>query len=366
VAAVVGAILCLTVVVAAELADAQGRQAADPGVEAGARVVLPSDIEAINVPGVFPLVGLVGELDLYLMSLVTIATFLLVIGTTRLSKRGGMVVLMTLFASFALYNHRSFVLPALARAEPRLVLASAVSDLGPVDSLSYDDGHFDLEILHGLQYLLPRTRFERFNSHWGELPTSEVVLSANRWGQARRLGARLLISSGRDNALWVLPGELQSRLSIPTYEGVTLGVRPLPGIQEFGFHLPEDFGGVPGRWTNRVATLRVPLGPGSPPRVLGVDLLVPGRDGARLQLLANGVELWSGWVPSEGWSRSFRLEPVPVRRELLIKLKSDTFVPAESLEESGDRRTLGVVVRGIRLSGAESLKDEEDAGEGGG
>jgi hypothetical protein len=340
-----------------ELVDARERQAADPGVEAGASVVLPSDLETINVAGVSPLVGLVGELNLYLMSLVTIATFLLIAGTMRFSRRGGMVALATLFVSSALCNHLSFVRPALKRARPRLVLASAVSDLGTVDALSYDDGHFDLEVLHGLQYLLPRTRFERFNSHWGELPESPVVLSANRWAQARPLGARLLISSGRDNALWVLPGELQSRLSIPTWEGVTLGVRPLPGIQEFGFHLPEDFGGVPGRWTNRVATLRVPL---------GLCVLVPGRDGTRLELLANGVELWSGRVPSEGWSRSFGLERVPMGEELLIKLRSDTFVPAESLEESGDRRSLGVAVKGIRLSGAVGPGEERDAGTGGG
>jgi hypothetical protein len=355
--AVIATTFFLTVVVASELAAAQRRQVA--GVAAAVAtedVVLPSEVEAITVPAVFPLVGVFGELNLYFMSLAAMASFLLIAATTQVSRRGPMLVLMLLFGSFSFYNHRHFALPAQAKARPRLVFASQISRLGPIESISYDDAHFEFELLHGLQYLLPNTVFDRFDSHRRERPRSEVVLSSNRWGQATRLGARFVVSSGWDNALWVLPGEMQSRLSVPSYEGVTLGVAPLFGFRESGFHLPEDFGGAPGRWTKRVATLRVPLDPLNPPRMLGIETVAPGRDGARLQLLANGIELWHGRVPSEPWSKTFSLGEVPMRDELLIKLKCDTFSPAESGTGPGDGRRLGVAVTGIWVTAGESFK----------
>jgi hypothetical protein len=351
---VAAAILCLTAVVAAEIVDAQQRQAAGAAGAPGGEPVLPSEVRGNHVPGVYPLIRLFGELDLYAISLAVIASFLTVMALMRFSGRAGMVLLTALFAAFSLDNHRHLVVPRQAEARPRLVFASQISRLGPIDSMSYDGAHFEIEVFYGLQYLLPHTRFDRFDSLRGERPESEAVVSANRWGQARRLGARFVVSSGWDNALWLLPGELQTRLSLPSYEGVVLGVEPIFGVQESGFHLPEEFGGVPGRWTERMATLRVPLDPGSPPRILGIETVVPGRDGAQLELLANGVELWRGPIPSRAWSKAFDLEQVPMGRELLIKLKTD---PASTASGTGSApaRRLGVVVRGIHLAASDSL-----------
>jgi hypothetical protein len=359
---VTAAIVCLTAVVAFEFTAAQERQAAGAPAAAIEDEVLPSDVEAINVPGVFPLIHVFGSLNLYLMSFATIGTFLLVVTMTRVSKRGGMFLLMLLFAAFSLYNHQHFVLPVQAKAAPRLVFASQVSRLGPIESISYDDAHFEGEVLYGLQYLLPHTVFNRFDSLKRERPESEVVLSGNRWAQSRRLGARFVVSSGWDNALWVLPGEMRSRMPVPSYEGVTLGVEPLFGFRESGFHLPEEFGGAPGRWTKGTATLRVPLDPRNLPRILEIETIIPGRDGARLRVVTNGTELWRGRVPSDGWSKTFSLEQVPMVDELLIKLKSDTFSPAESLPGSRDARRLGVVVRGIRLTAHASFESRDGAG----
>ena len=50
------------------------------------------------------------------------------------------------------------------------------------------------------------------------------------------------------------------------------------------------------------------------------------------------------------WTRSFDLTGVPIRDELNLELESDTFVPAESVDGSTDHRTLGIMVRSIRLS----------------
>ncbi len=141
--------------------------------------------------------------------------------------------------------------------------------------------------------------------------------------------------------LWLLPGEMQSRLPAVSYEGVILGAEPKFGVQEAGFHLPESFLGAPGRWTNGFAALKVRLDPENPPKMLEIETIVPGRDGALLQVLANRVELWNEPIPSVPWSKTFKLDPVPLDDELLIELKSDT---------SEGKRRLGVVVRGIRLT----------------
>jgi hypothetical protein len=284
-------------------------------------------------------------MNLYAMSFAAMGSFLMITVAMRFTKRGGMTLLMLLFALFALYNHRYYVLPANENAKLRLTFVSNLSRVGPIEMISYDAAHHVGEIFYGAQYLLPHTVFHRFDSRKREVPASEAVISGNKWRQVRRLRARFVVSSGWDNALWVLPGEIQSRLPPVSYEDVTLGAEPKFGFQEVGFYLPERFLGVPGRWTNGDAALKVPLDPTNPPQLLGIETIVPGRDGAQLQVLANRVELWNQRVPTDLWSRTFRLDDVPLNDELLIELRSDT--------SSGERR-LGVAVRGILLTARDS------------
>jgi hypothetical protein len=333
--------LCLTAVVAIEVKDAQRRH--DPSVPAEdvRDELLTSDVSAVAVPGVFPLVGLFGGLKLYAMALSAMVSFLVIVIALRFSTRGGMILIMVLFASFALYNHHRYVSPAIAAARLRLTFVSQLSRVGPITAISYDAAHHEREVFYGVQFLMPKTVFHRFDSRRREAPKGEAVISGNKWIQARRLGARFVVSSGLDNALWLLPGKMQSRLSVPSYEGVTLGAEPKFGFQEAGFHLTERFLGAPGRWTDGAAAVKVRLDPGNPPKVLEIETIVPGRDGARLQVLANRVELWHERIPPVRWTKTFSLEQVPLNEELLIELKSDT--------SPGDRR-LGVVVRGIRLT----------------
>lgn len=310
----------------------------------------PTKVIAVAVPGVYPLVGFFGGLKLYAMSLAAMGSFLMITVAMRFTTRGGMVLLMGMFAAFSIYNHQHYLLPAVATARPRLAFVEQINRVGPIEAISYDAAHRESEVFFGAQYLLPSTAFNLFDSRKHELPASEAVISGNKWRQARRLKARLIVSSGWDNALWVLPGELQSRLPLVFYEGVTLGAEPKFGFQETGFYLPERFRGEPGRWTNGAAVLKVPLDPASPPRLLQIDTIVPGRDGAELRVVANGVELWRQTIPSEAWSRTFNLAGVPMNDELHIEINSDTFTPAKQREEAIDERSLGVVVTGIRLT----------------
>ncbi len=339
---------CLTAVVAIEVEDAQRRH--DPSVPAESLEdnISPSNVDVVAVPGVFPLVGLFGGLNLYAMSLATMGSFLMITIAMRFTKRGGMALLMALFAVFAIYNHRHYLLPANAAARPRLTFASHLSRVGPICAISYDAAHHEPEVFFSAQYLLPQTVFNRFDSSNHEIPKSEAVISANKWIQARRLSARFVVSSGWDNALWLLPGEMQSRLPAASYEDVTLGTEPQFGFQEAGFHLPEQFQDAPGRWTDGAAALKVKLDPENHPQLLEIETIAPGREGVQLQVLANRIELWHENIPPAQWVKTFRLGEVPMDDELLIELISD--------KAPGDRR-LGVMVRGIRLS--RSARDYE-------
>jgi hypothetical protein len=338
----------MTVITAIEVNDALKKHGGPGAVPREA--VLSSEVDIINVAGVFPLVRIAGELDLLFISLVSIGLLFAITVVMRRSQRAGMALLMLVFSFFSLYNFRNRVLHSTARNRPRLAFASLLSRLGPIRTISYDVAHPEPRLFYGTQYLLQHTVFDRFDSRRGEEPRSDVVISGNNWKQARRLGARFVVSAGgRHNALWVLPGEVQSRLPTISYEGVILGAEPVFGVQESGFHRRERSGGGPARWTTGAATLRVPLDPRDLPQVLEIEAVGPARQGGpNLQVFANGVELWNGRILGV-WSRSLSLSQVPLGDSLQIDLKSDTFIPYESTEGSGDRRRLGVMVKGIRL-----------------
>jgi hypothetical protein len=129
-----------------------------------------------------------------------------------------------------------------------------------------------------------------------------------------------------------------------------LGAESVVGFEESGFYLSKQGQGAPARWTNGDARLRVPLNPRRLPRLLQVETTAPGRDGARLRVLANGIELWDQRIPPDPWSQTFSLERVPMNDVLLIELQSDTFSPANKGPGSPDIRRLGVLVTGIRLT----------------
>ena len=132
----------------------------------------------------------------------------------------------------------------------------------------------------------------------------------------------------------------------------TLGCEPIVGVEESGFHAPERLDQQPVRWTQGSATLTVPVDPQTPPQQMEIEVASPGRDGVRLQVLTNGVEIWRGEVPDTGLSEALDLQAVPITGSLVIELRSGTFVPAQTVAGSSDSRTLGVLVKKIRLSRA--------------
>ena len=349
VAVAIGLLVVLGLVVMAEVDDALGRQVGGRSGGEARDVVLPGDVDAVAVPGVYPLVGLLGEMDLRWMAVIAAGALLSITLALRLSWRAGVALLVLLFGTFAYYNHRSYLLPRMAGVEPRLALAAELRRLGPPAALSVDVAYREPGLAAGLQYLLPQTVFGRFDSRDGVAPPSEAVIAAANWSQAPRLGARFVLASGRGGALWLLPGEMQARLPAPRREGENLAVRQALDLQQTGFYRLETFDGVPGRWTNGAAAVTVPLDPADPPRRLRFGARAPGRQQVRLRLLANGVELSRQPLPRAGWSRELSLDGVPLGDELRLEILSDTFSPAARRPGSRDRRRLGIVVTEIRL-----------------
>ena len=130
----------------------------------------------------------------------------------------------------------------------------------------------------------------------------------------------------------------------------------LVGTKATGFHREELFEGEPARWTNGAAKIIVPVHADCPPRALIVDIAWSGPHAPDLQVIVNGRHLSDVTIPrQQSWSARLDLSDIPIGEQLIIELLSDTFqgfeqwAPGE--DRVPDRRQLGVLVRGIRLTG---------------
>lgn len=354
VVALIAVMFLLTAVVMPEVNDARIRHVAGiPGVEPDERL-FPNDVDAVNVVGIYPLVEWVGALDLYPISAMITVSLIVLFLVLRATPRGGLALLMLFFGLFAWDNDRRHLQPAREAAAPRLVFANEIARLNPVPVISYDRVYRDPDFYFGMQYLMPQTRFVRFNSRRQEKPRSEAVISLSDWTPANDVRARFAVASGAgDNVLWLLPGEMRERMPTMSYDGVNLGATPIFGVQENGFYEQTSYDDAPARWTNGEAMLRILVRRKDFPSMLEIETVAPGGTTVPLQVLANGIELWNAPVPPR-WSNTLSLRDVPWRNGLVVRLNSSTFSPQENLE-STDERELGVMVRGLRLRSTAAL-----------
>ena len=122
-------------------------------------------------------------------------------------------------------------------------------------------------------------------------------------------------------------------------------------VRETGFYRTEAEGTA--RWTDGNAVLHVPIPEDEVADRLAIDLLWTGPLGATIEIIYNDQSLFNEFVPSGEWQRTFDLPATSdVVDEVEIRLESSTFVPAEVMEGSSDQRTLGIMVRGLRLLSA--------------
>lgn len=129
-----------------------------------------------------------------------------------------------------------------------------------------------------------------------------------------------------------------------------LGVRPVFGVRESGFHTPgQQPRGRLSRWTDGHARLELPLSGDPQSRVIRIKLLSTGPRGTRLQILLNGSQVLRERLPPGEWVGEFPLDPVADGSHLEVDIISDTFVPARVTSDSEDTRQLGVAVGSVRL-----------------
>ena len=122
-------------------------------------------------------------------------------------------------------------------------------------------------------------------------------------------------------------------------------------VRETGFYNTEAEGMA--RWTDGNAVLHVPIPDDEVADRLAIDLLWTGPLGATIEIFYNDQSLFNGFVPSGEWQRTFDLPATSdTGDEVEIRLESSTFVPADVMEGSSDERTLGIMVRGLRLLSA--------------
>ena len=134
------------------------------------------------------------------------------------------------------------------------------------------------------------------------------------------------------------------------YVNIDLGSEKILGIEESGFHRQEFLDKTPVRWTSGAAKLVIPLSEKRPAKAIALDIAsTGGMKQKRLQILANGYKLFDGQIPDAGYSQSFSLANVPLWKQLNIELLSDPHIPKEVEKGATDARTLGVLVKDIRL-----------------
>ncbi len=318
--------------------------------------LLVANVNAVNVFGIYPFFRTIGTLNLYTISLLTLMLFIIIVWILRRSYRAGIILLIFLFSTVSIYNYKIVLLPSQKNTIKMTSLASHILRLDPIKELDYDMAFYDPTTLYGYQYLLQDISFNRFNSIKKERPQSTVVISGNDWLDGHRLGAQFIRSENEiDQALWILPGGIQSRLPRRSYSDIRLGATKIPGVWESGFHGQEWIGNAPVRWSNGSAKLKIPIGSQHSLEALKVDIVSAGHDGTRLRVLVNKRELFNEKIPPDGWSQTFSLSTVPLEKHLIIELISGTFIPKERIKGSIDERTLGVMVKGIVLKGSPSM-----------
>ncbi len=122
---------------------------------------------------------------------------------------------------------------------------------------------------------------------------------------------------------------------------------------------PEMSDGVLRRWTGANAELVVPVTPGSA-YTLEIRASIPQEASSLAHdVLVNGTLV--GTLNQAG-EHTYRLEvpPALLRTDTaVITLRSDTFVPADLMPPSGDRRKLGVWVTYVQMEPAESIGPQE-------
>jgi len=137
------------------------------------------------------------------------------------------------------------------------------------------------------------------------------------------------------------------RIILPSPIFINLGTES-DGRYLLNFHHGEQGELYPFRWTKDASFIRIPnLGSLPLEITLGADAARPeGQPLPRVSLIANGTVLADFIMENGIWAHRFLYQPplVPLPRDLLLEVKSDTFVPP------GDEyRVLGILLNTVEI-----------------
>ena len=146
-------------------------------------------------------------------------------------------------------------------------------------------------------------------------------------------------------SLVVLVYIYQTILSSPIF--INVGVEDdEPHVHNF--HLREQGEHYPFRWTRDSSYIKIPNLASLPLEItLGADAARPGGESLpRVSLIANGRVLADFTMQNGIWAHQFLYHPSlsPLPRDLLLEVKSDTFVPPDS-----ESRALGILLNTVEV-----------------
>jgi len=231
-------------------------------------------------------------------------------------------------------------------AEGPLKLGAALARIdGANIAVSYDMAVWNAFLYSNDQLWFPRLRFLQYDSGGRNPPKSDIVIAGRGWTRAGQPGAFRLAGCETlaDNCLYIGSTDLSSHL-IQVPLGTEIGSAAVIGVDAEGLYPEEGDSTTHYRWTNGNASLIVPTPDGAPARRLSISLRAPAR--LHLTLAANQVSLFDGEVSPGEWEEVVDLPRVGPGSQLVISLRSDTFVPTPV---DGYTRTLGVQLVSLRI-----------------
>lgn len=296
-----------------------------------------------NVLAIVPQLELFGGAKLLHISAIAVGAYVLVAAASCWKRWLGVALTGAAFLTVGYFTLESFLAMQKGRAA-RQVLFDRVAELPSVDAISYDKTYFDPVTVFFGQYFLPNTEFNFFESGQGERPTSSLVLGHQKWSNAKSLSGQLIGKDRSGYSLWDMnqccTGDAASK---------ALGVKPVAGVEEHGFHTTEAWSIGAVRWTNGDAQLSIPTYEGSlSSSNLYLDIASVGPARNRIVVSANGRDLFNGRLGRGRTRLLLPLSGVPKSETLELRLKSKTFVPSER-SESTDSRELGIAIRAVRI-----------------
>jgi hypothetical protein len=133
------------------------------------------------------------------------------------------------------------------------------------------------------------------------------------------------------------------------YLNVPLGGDFVPGVEEAGFFKSDKEGDTSLRWTTGAAQLKVPVRH-KRPKAMVVTMDVPAQLTDSLGIIVNGRKLVDEpALKKNNWTRKLSLDGVDFQEQLLIEVRSSTWVPAKAIIGSTDQRALGVRLKKVLL-----------------